>query len=357
MALLSPSESNALIGTIKSSVDQLVAAQQARLLSEFSLDNKTGALSRLVAEVSNQNGALSSSLQSSIQNVVKEFSLDAENSALSRLVKRVEQAQKQISAEFTLDSEGSALSRMKRDLTGLVEDFRKDSAAFQERVVAALEAMKARRQESLASTTHGREFEQAAYEFIERASQNAGDVPEHTGDRPGSIPRCKKGDCVITLGPDTEAAGARIACEFKEDVSYNLSGSLAEIREARDNREAEVGLFVHSKRTAAAGLRPLARYGNDVVVVWDAEDSNSDVFLTAGIMVCRALALRKAIREIERQAGYLSEIETSSQTIKSGAEKILKRLDAMRSALEKQIAMLDQQSEALRVLAGDSDAQ
>ena len=90
-------------------------------------------------------------------------------------------------------------------------------------------------------------------------------------------------------------------------------------------------------------------------------------------MVCRALTLRKrglseelgadfaaldkAIREIERQAGFLGEIETSSQTIKSGAEKILKRVDAMRSALEKQIAMLDQQSEALRVLAGDSGAQ
>jgi hypothetical protein len=34
---------------------------------------------------------------------------------------------------------------MKRDLTGLVDGIRKDSAAFQERVVAALEAMKARR--------------------------------------------------------------------------------------------------------------------------------------------------------------------------------------------------------------------
>ena len=78
MELLSPGESNALIGTIKSSVDQLIAAQQARLLTEFSLDNKSGALARLVAEVSNQNGALTSNLQSSIQNVVREFSLDTE---------------------------------------------------------------------------------------------------------------------------------------------------------------------------------------------------------------------------------------------------------------------------------------
>ena len=163
-----------------------------RLLTEFSLDNKSGALARLVAEVSTQNGALTSNLQSSIQNVVREFSLDTEGSALSRLVKRVELAQRQISAEFTLDSEESALSRMKRDLTALVDGLRRDSAAFQERVVAALEAMKARRQESLASTTHGHDFEEAVYGTIEQASQSAGDIPERTGARPGRIRNCKR---------------------------------------------------------------------------------------------------------------------------------------------------------------------
>src|SRR5262249_33745733 len=155
--------------------------------------------------------------------------------ALSRLVKRVELAQRQISAEFTLDSEDSALSRMKRDLTGLVDDLRRDSAAFQERVVTALEAMKARRQESLASTAHGRDFELAAYEFIEQTSQNAGDIPERSGGRTGRIRNCKKGDCVITLGPDSDAAGACIACEIKEDASYDLAASLREIHEAREN--------------------------------------------------------------------------------------------------------------------------
>jgi hypothetical protein len=372
MELLSPGESNALAQTIKVSVDQLIAAQNSRLLAEFSLDNKSGVLARLVAEVSTQNGALMAALQGSVQNVVREFSLDQRDSALSRLVRRVELAQSQISAEFTLDSEESALSRMKRDLTGVIDNLRRDSAAFQERVVTALEAMKARKQQSLASTAHGRDFEKAAYEFLEQASQDAGDIPERTGDRTGYIRHCKKGDCVITLGPDAEAAGARIVCEIKEDKAYDLASSLTEIQQARENREAPVGLFIHSKRTAPAGLRPLARYGNDVVVVWDAEDTAYDVFLTAGIMVCKALALRKdtmsealaadfaaldkAIREIERQASFLDEIETSSNTIKSGAAKILKRVDAMRSALEKQIAMLDQQSRALRVLAGDDIA-
>ena len=119
-------------------------------------------------------------------------------------------------------------------------------------------------------------------QYIEGASQSVGDIPERTGARPGRIHNCKKGDCVVTLGPDSDAAGARIVCEMKEHASYDLAKSLREIQEARENREAAVGLFVHSTRTAPDGLRPLTRYGNDVVVAWDAEDSTSDVFLTAG---------------------------------------------------------------------------
>lgn len=107
-------------------------------------------------------------------------------------------------------------------------------------------------------------------------------------------------------------------------------------------------------------------------MVWDAEDSASDVFLSAALMVSKALALRKAamteelagdfelldkaIREIERQAGYLGDIETSSQTIKNGAEKILKRIETMRSSLAKQIEILDEQSKALRSITGGNAA-
>lgn len=226
--------------------------------------------------------------------------------------------------------------------------------------------MKARREESLASTRHGKDFELAAYAFIEDACQKSGDIPEHTGERVGATKHCKVGDCIITLGPDCEAAGSRIVCEMKEDASCDLRRSLNEIETARANRGAEVGLFIHSMRTAPNGLRSLARYGNDIVVVWDAEDELTDTYLSAAIMVCKALAVRKsvvdkklsadfgaldkAIREIERQVGFLDEIKTSSTTIKNGAEKILNRVEVMRTALTKQIETLDAQASLIRAL-------
>jgi hypothetical protein len=233
--------------------------------------------------------------------------------------------------------------------------------------IAALGEMKARREESLASTRHGKDFEVAAYAFIEDACQKAGDIPEHVGERTGEIKFCKVGDCVVTLGPDCEAAGARIVCEMKKNATYDLGRSLEEIATAKANRKGEIGLFVHSARTAPGGLKPLARYGNDVVAIWNSEDELTDPYLSAALMICKALALRqtatdpglaadldlldKPIREVERQAGYLDEVTASSLTIKNGAEKILARVETMRSTLVKQIEALDTQAGLLRKLA------
>ncbi|MGH7014149.1 MAG: hypothetical protein ACREEL_08365 [Stellaceae bacterium] len=370
--LLTPGDSNQLMTAIRNAVDGLVTAQGNHIVAEFSLDKKDGALSRLLAELTQTNGTLTGNLETTVKKIVDEFSLDNEGSALNRLVKRVETAQNQISQEFTLDSEVSALSRLKRDLLAVVDSLRSDNNKFQVDVVSALKAMQARKDESFASTRHGGEFEATAISFIEDASQRAGDISESTGGRTGNIKHCKVGDCVLTLGPDCDQAGARIVFEMKEDASYDLKASLSELATARKNREAVAGVFVHSKRTAPTGLKPLARYGMDIVVIWDAEDAGTDVYFEAAITIAKALALRakaskstaipvdleafeKAIREIERQAGFLDEIKTSSGTIKSGADRILIRVEQMRTALANQIATLDQQGMALRQFGGASE--
>jgi len=108
------------------------------------------------------------------------------------------------------------------------------------------------------------------------------------------------------------------------------------------------------------------------VVVWDAEDASSDVYFAAAMMIAKALALRtktvskgspvdvdaidRAIREIERQAAWLEEIRTSSGTIKSSADKIIARIEQMRTALTTQIATLEQQAVALREFVGQASA-
>lgn len=106
--------SRRIISSIRSAIEGVLNIESERILSEFSLDNEQGALSRLVGELTEESGKLKKELAEEVGHVVNEFSLDKEDSALSRLVKRVEAAEETITKEFSLDEQGSALSRLGR---------------------------------------------------------------------------------------------------------------------------------------------------------------------------------------------------------------------------------------------------
>lgn len=373
MQILDPEASGGLLGSLAGSVEKALGEQRERILSEFSLDNKEGALCRLVAELVEHHGEVGEALEKRIGEVMAEFSLDREDSALSRLVGRVEKAQRQISSEFSLDEEGSALARMRRELLDVIDTQRQANERFHGEVIEKLAEMTARKQEAARSTRHGGDFEAMVFDQLNRLSQRAGDVATPTGSTTGRIKNCKKGDAVIELGPEHAAAGARIVAEAKEDASCTLQKALAEIEEARKNRDAAVGLFVFSARNAPSGLEPFGRYGSDVVLVWDAEDPRSDVVLIAGLSVARALcargraqsdaeaadfdAIERCILEIENQACGLDEVSRSAETIKSGSEKILKRAEIMRRSFGEQIETLSGKVRDLQCLLVEPGAE
>ncbi len=338
--------------------------QRDRVLSEFSLNNKEGALSRLVRELTDNHGQLTEQLQGKIDEVVKEFSLADESSFFSRLQKTLDLTSQAIHTNLTLDDEQSSLARLKRELLTILDKHTQTNAVFQEEVKVALAQMKARREEAARSTRHGLVFEDALCELLERVAQQHGDVARRTGNNTGLIKNCKIGDCVLELGPDTAAPGALIVVEAKEKVGCTLADARAEIEQARKNRDAPVGLFVFSKQSAPAGYEEVARYGNDVFVVWDAEDPATDLHLKIGLTLARALSVRsarqteaqvadfaaitEAILEIEKQSRFLNEVSTSAETIKSGSEKILERVRKTRASLERQVETLQEKIATLR---------
>ena len=364
MRKLDPEASTGLIQHLTKSTEATLVEQKEAILKEFSLDNGEGALSRLVTELKNKHGEVGDALDKRISEVTGEFSLDKEDSALSRLMQGVEEAQRQISSEFDLNEDGSALARMQKKLLEEIEKQNKANTDFQKEVTTALAEMKARKQESERGTRHGLDFEDAVFDFISERSQEAADIAEHTGKTTGLIKNNKKGDVVIELGPDAASAGARIVVEAKEDASYNLKNALEELEAARKNRGAGIGLFVFSKRTAPDELEVFNRYGNDVVIIWDAEDTGSDVFFDAGLSVARALCARpkshseevgadfegleRAILEIKKQADGLDEINTSSETIRNSNNKIINRIRIMKDGLTKQISILNEKAYGLK---------
>lgn len=361
--LLTPDESNRFITSLRKHVEETLEAQSNRVLKEFSLDNAEGALARFLRELGQKHGELTGDLRTLIETASKEFSLDQDDSALSRLVKRVQDAHTKISAEFSLDNQDSALARMKREFVELFDKQRKDAEAFQSHVKVALELMQARREEAARSTTHGHVFEEAVVDQVSRRAGDAGDIPEAVGNTVGNVPRSKIGDVVVTLGTDSAAAGARIVVEAKEDASYTLRSTLQEIDAARKNRASQVGLFIHSRKTAPAGMRSLARYGDDIIIVWDAEDEKSDVVLDAGLAIAKALCVHtatasaravadvqemvKALYGIEQQVEKLADIRTKTGTIKNAAESISSATETIEKDIRRRVEVLREVASAL----------
>jgi hypothetical protein len=393
--LLSPDDANGLRAQVAATVERALAEQRAAVVREFSLDDKGSALSRLVGEVAELQGSLREDVKAQVAAVVKEFSLDKPDSALSRLVQRVEQTQRAVADQFsadneasalsrmtrvldrtseqigknlTLDDQGSALSRLKRELQGVIDELARKNGEFQTEIRATLAALDARKQEAARGAAHGAVFEDALAAAVAAEAARVGDVSEATGATTGLIKACKVGDVVVTLGPDCPAAGARVVWEAKESQAYAVKDALAEMETARKNRGAQLGVFVFSARTAPAGTPTFTRYGQDFVLVWDAEDPATDVVVKAAYSASRALAIRegatsaerqaavaeieRAVRAIEKRVQELDEIKTWAQTAESSGRKIAEKAQKMSGALAEQVKTLDAQVAALRADAG-----
>jgi hypothetical protein len=340
--LLSPTDTSGLLAQLRRSLEDALTEQRQQILREFSLDQQGSALSRLVGE----------------------FSLDDEASAMSRLSKMLSATSEQIGKNLTLDDEASALARLKRELFGAIEQIARGNVEFQMQVREALARIDTRKREQARSTTHGIDFEERLGALVAGEAHRLGDLFEATGGITGAIRQCKKGDFVTELGAESAAAHARIVWEAKEKQSYSLRASLEEIDEARRNRQAQVGVFVFSRKAAPEGIDSLQRHGRDVVVVWDADDPDSDVIVRAAYSLARALVVRenrtndesraamaeieRSARGIERQIAYLDDVRKWAETVKSNGEKIAERSARMADELRREVERLEYQVASMR---------
>lgn len=351
--MLSPTESEGLVAQLAETLEAALREQSEHVLKEFTLDQPGSALSRLVDKI-----------EATRRSISDQFSMDNEASALSRMSKLLQATSEQIGKSLTLDDERSTLSRLKRELTKSIDELVKRNGDFHLEVRATLASLKAQREEAARSTRHGAAFEEQLGATLAAEAQRLGDVHQATGATTGAIRNCKTGDHVVALGPESPAPGAQVVWEAKEDRSYDLKKALAEMEEARKNRQAQLGVFVFSKQTAPADLAPFGRYGADLVVVWDGEDPATDVYVKAAYSVARALAIRVkteaahtaeavqeielATRAVEKQLNWLDELKRMAETVKGHGEKILDRAVRMRADLAKEVERLDRQIGALK---------
>jgi hypothetical protein len=203
-------------------------------------------------------------------------------------------------------------------------------------------------------------------EFVQREAQRLGDVYESTNDSAGAISRCKVGDCVLTLGQESAAPDARIVFEAKKDRSYSLKDALAELQKARENRQSQIGVFVFSHDSAPQGIEPLSRFGNDVVLVWDAENPQTDIVFKSAISVARMIAVQErrvtgeaaaditemkdAIDALCRDVSVLDDIVKCASAAQNHCEKIVSKAGGLKKKIDANLVALQEHVEALAVI-------
>jgi hypothetical protein len=166
-----------------------------------------------------------------------------------------------------------------------------------ERLAAIEAAAAARGVERARSAAKGGDFEAVLAALLAESARGAGDIVDRTGDEVGEMLRSKKGDFVVTINPErTGGTDLRVVVEAK-DRAMSVRSIREELREAKQNRAASVGLVVFSTEHAPAGIAPFDIRAGDVYCVIDPALPDPSI-LDASLRLAKLLAIA-SLREIE----------------------------------------------------------
>jgi hypothetical protein len=219
--------------------------------------------------------------------------------------------------------------------------------ALNDRLTAIEAASRARAAERAKSAAKGADFEDTLESLLGEIARGAGDDLERTGGEQGDVIRSRKGDFVLTVDPSVaRGAELRLVIEAK-DRGLSPRAIRDELRAARANRGAVVGVAVFSPEHAPAGVAPFDLRGDDVWCVVDPAEPDLAT-LEAAIRLARLLALatlRERDVEIDAEAvgraiaGVREELErvrglkTSLGSIRTSAQAVSDGLDRLREGI------------------------
>jgi hypothetical protein len=241
---------------------------------------------------------------------------------------------------------------------------------FEKEVREALVRIETKRTQDQKTTRGGLDFEDAVVSFVRAATQGAPCVFEATGATAG-VGRSKKGDAIVRFTEESAFAGAGVVFEAKREAGYTVQKALDELTAARKNRNAAAGVFVMARSHASEVFPRFARYGNNVLVVWDDQDPSTDAYLHAAVLLgvglvtrCKTVgdagdinALRDIESRIETELGRLEKMEKHSESIRKNVDGISDEVRKARNVLDLILRKAQSTLLALRVEVSDEAAE
>ncbi len=211
-------------------------------------------------------------------------------------------------------------TRMGSPLNQFRDEVTRGFAGLNERLSAIEAAAAARGAERARSAAKGADFEDLLADLLGRIARGTGDLLDRTANEGGDILRSKKGDFLLTVDPRlTNGADLRVVVEAK-DRAISARAIRQELRDARENRGAAIGVAVFTPEHAPTGAEPFALLAGDVYCVID-PDAPEPAYLEAAIGLARLLALaslreREAEVDVDGVARALADIREQTEAIR-----------------------------------------
>jgi ribosomal 50S subunit-associated protein YjgA (DUF615 family) len=251
-----------------------------------------------------------------------------------------------------------------------MHQFRTEVAAgfdkLHDRLTAIEAAAAARGAERARSAAKGGDFEDVLEAMLADVARGSGDLIDRTGCETGELLRSKKGDFVVTVDPGrTGGADVRVVVEAK-DRAMSVRSIREELREAKQNRAAAVGLVVFSPAHAPSGIAPFDVRAGDVYCVVDPSDPDRAT-LEAAFRLARLLAIaslrevaaevdveaiRAALAAVRAELDALKGIKATLTSISTSASGLQLTLDRLRDGVMARVGEAEAEIRAARLAAG-----
>ena len=338
---LSPTESEGLIKALEAKIDQALERNHRDLQRALDPLAEDGAVARFLKQLSVDLASANQGHASQLATALAALDANDESSLIAKLARETAGARESLLRALNPHDPSSpiavietsirtALEKQTLGLDAFQKDQRERQDQLEKEVREALARIETRRSDNACSPRGGLDFEKAVAAVVADVVRGAPILVEETGATVGSRRACKVGDLVLRYSAEHAFAGAALAIESKRDASYTVPKALEELDVARANRGASSGLFVMAASHAPAAFPRIARHGQNVLVRWDENDSSTDPYLEAGLMLGLFLVSRNHAVADAGDLAALRDVEERIETELARLEKMEKSSDGIR---------------------------
>ena len=329
LRLLSSTEQDGVVAAIKLQVEGVLAASQTAMKDALDPMIAKSAAGRFVAQLTEKLAAAGSAQEQRLQQVTAALDANNENSLLSRLLRETRAAQTQVLAALNPSDEKSLLAPLKKTIEDILAGYQQQQmhaieaqrvrqVAFEKDILEKVTRLETRKDALRRGIKAGLNFENQVSEFLDSLPNGGYYDVAFMGNTP-SPTRRKVGDVVVSFNGESRFAGSRVVFEAKNEAGMNSKKALQELTEARENRDAQVGVFVLASTAAPPGFPAFTRCGCDILVQWSPDEPASDAYLHAALLLSLALAARLQRHEVVDE---LHEIETLEKLLTSNLQRL-----------------------------------